>query len=83
MHELIFTSKFLSQLKKLETDLQRRIISTLERAQIRPERHFERLVAEKSYKLRVGNYRVIADIDNKNLIILVLEIGHRRNIYKK
>lgn len=34
------------------------------------------------WRYRVGNYRLIANIDNKNLIILILVIGHRREIYK-
>lgn len=34
------------------------------------------------WRYRVGNYRLIANIDNKNIIILVLVIGHRKEIYK-
>ena len=34
------------------------------------------------WRYRVGNYRLIAHIDNENVIILVLVIGHRREIYK-
>ncbi|MGE6556626.1 type II toxin-antitoxin system RelE family toxin [Exiguobacterium artemiae] len=30
----------------------------------------------------MGDYRLIADIQNEKVIILILEIGHRRNIYK-
>ncbi|MDP2845539.1 MAG: hypothetical protein Q8N79_05635 [Candidatus Methanoperedens sp.] len=31
----------------------------------------------------MGDYRVIMDIDNKKLIILVLKAGHRKNIYNR
>ena len=34
------------------------------------------------WRYRVGNYRLIAHIDSNNVIILVLVIGHRREIYK-
>ena len=34
------------------------------------------------WRYRVGNSRLIAHIDNENVIILVLVIGHRREIYK-
>jgi len=34
------------------------------------------------WRYRVGNYRLIANIDAENVIILVLVIGHRREIYK-
>lgn len=35
------------------------------------------------YRLRVGSYRVIYDIHDGELIILVLHLGHRREIYRK
>lgn len=34
------------------------------------------------WRYRIGNYRVICNIDDTNLIILALEIGHRKSIYK-
>lgn len=34
------------------------------------------------WRYRVGNYRLIANIDTENIIILVLVIGRRREIYK-
>jgi len=41
-----------------------------------------KLVGDSGYRLRVGDYRVILDIDEGNLIILVIKIGHRKKIYK-
>lgn len=35
------------------------------------------------YRYRVGNYRVIVKKETDNLVILVLHIGHRQNIYKQ
>lgn len=37
----------------------------------------------EQWRYRVGNYRIIAHIDDETITILVLEIGHRREIYKK
>ena len=82
MYEVIISDKAERQLKKLDKDIRERILKSLERSRIRPGHFFERLVGEKSYKLRVGNYRVIADIYENELRILVIEIGHRKNIYK-
>ncbi len=81
MYEIIFSEKALKQLKKLEKDMQRRIISVLERIRIRPEAYITKLVADPSYKLRVGDYRVILDIDRNKLVIFVVLMGHRREIY--
>jgi len=34
------------------------------------------------YKLRVGEYRILMSIQKDKLIIMVVEIGHRRNVYR-
>ena len=79
MYDIIFTEKVERELGKLEKSIQERIFAVLERVKIRPESYFQRLVGEKEYKLRVGDYRVIADIlDDK---IIILNVGHRRNVY--
>jgi mRNA interferase RelE/StbE len=82
MYEIIFSGKAEKQLKKLDSEIQKRIIAALERARIRPESYFQKLVGEKAYRMRVGDYRVLADIDKQRVMILVLKIGHRRNVYK-
>jgi len=41
-----------------------------------------RPVGEKAYKFRVGNYRPTINLDNNRLIVLVVNIGHRKNRYK-
>ena len=80
-YEVIFSDKALRQLKKLEKQIQERIIAVLERIRVRPETYVTKLVGDPGYKLRVGDYRVILDIDNKILRILILKVGHRKNIY--
>ena len=83
VYEIIFSQKAKKQLFKLEKVIQERIISALERIRIRPETYVTKLVGDPGYKLRVGDYRVIMDIDKDNLLILVIKVGHRRNIYGK
>ena len=83
VYEIIFSQKAKKQLFKLEKVIQERIISALERIRIRPEAYVTKLVGDPGYKLRVGDYRVIMDIDKDNLLILVIKVGHRRNIYGK
>ena len=79
---IIFSDRALKQLKKLEKNVQERIISTLERIKIRPQAHVTKLVGDLGYRLRVGDHRVILDIDEGNLIILIIKIGYRKKIYK-
>lgn len=78
-----FKSKALKQLKNLDRPIQRKIIKRLEFL-CKQEILFniKHLTDPKigNYRFRIGDYRVIFDIDGKMITILL--IGHRREIYK-
>jgi mRNA interferase RelE/StbE len=40
-----------------------------------------KLVNRSQYRLRVGRYRVIYEIHNDQLLIIVIKVGHRNNVY--
>lgn len=50
-----------------------------------PRSHGKGLTANRSgqWRYRIGDYRLIADIQDDKVLILVLEIGHRRDIYER
>ncbi len=83
MYELIFDEEAIKYLEKLPQQTSKRIFKKLNNAKKEPHRYFERLTNRKEYKLRVGEYRLIADITKSKLIIYIITIGHRKNIYKK
>ena len=83
MYSLIYSKEALKDLNKLNWVLKKRIISTLERCQVRPYSHIKKLVGSPYFRLRNGDYRLILDVQDGKLIILVLELGHRKGIYKK
>ena len=64
-------------------DVKTRIFKKIIESKTDPLRFFEGLEGRDDYKLRVGNYRVIADINQKERRIEITKIGHRRSIYKK
>jgi len=43
----------------------------------------KKLKGRDGWRIRIGDYRVIYKIDDNVLIILVIDIGHRKNIYNK
>ncbi|MCW6683070.1 type II toxin-antitoxin system RelE/ParE family toxin [Aerococcaceae bacterium NML160702] len=49
-----------------------------------PRQHGKALAGDKKglWRYRVGAYRIICDIQDDKLIILALEVGHRKNIYE-
>ena len=80
MYEIILAKNVEKYLDKLNYKDRERIINSLDKLRIRPEHFLVRLVGSKSYKFRVGNYRLIIDLNKDKLIVLVVEMGHRRNI---
>lgn len=38
---------------------------------------------ENQYRIRVGNYRIVYEIQDPVLLIILLRIGHRREVYRK
>lgn len=81
--KLIFSEEASSQLKKLENIITKRILFKLEDTADDPFQYFERLTGREEYKLRVGDYRIIAKIFPNENNIFIFSIGHRKNIYKK
>ena len=81
MYEVIFSDTANKQFQKLDKSIQERISHSLERIRIRPEAYVSKLVGDPAYKFRVGDYRLLLDIDKGKLIILVIKVGHRKSIY--
>lgn len=83
MYSIELTSTAKKQFSKLNNVLKKRIVASLTRIRVRPYSHIKKLVGSPYFRLRVGDYRLILDIQDNKLIILVLELGHRKGIYKK
>lgn len=86
MYTLKYSERAMKQLKKLDKGTQKLILTwvgkNLENSD-NPRIKGKGLTANRSgeWRYRVCNYRIICDIRDKELIILALSIGHRRNIY--
>ena len=48
-----------------------------------PYRYLKRLQGDKLWRLRIGDYRVIVDVIVSMNKIIVLRIGHRKNVYER
>ena len=82
-YELIFDNKAIESLESLPRELRKRIFDKLMVAKENPAHFFERLEGRQDYKLRVGDYRVIADINNNLGRIEITLIDHRKKVYKR
>ncbi|PLW79673.1 hypothetical protein C0585_06790 [Candidatus Woesearchaeota archaeon] len=83
MYELVFDEKVSTYLEKLPKDISQRIFKKLQETKENPHHYFVKLSSRSEYKLRVGDYRVIADIEDNKLIIYVIHADHRSKVYKK
>ena len=85
-YKLAFTERAKKDLKKLDKHIASLIIGWLEKnieGCKDPRIHGKGLVENKSgqWRYRIGDYRVICEIIDKQVVVLVLEVGHRKDIY--
>jgi mRNA interferase RelE/StbE len=82
--EIIFTHSAFRQLKKLDKKIQKRIIKKLKffASQKNPLQFAEPLRDRRfgQFRFRIGDYRVIFDVEKEKIIIL--KVGHRKDIYR-
>jgi len=80
---IYYSEEFLSTIKALDNATAKRVMDKLEATSENPTRFFERLVGREEYKMRIGDYRVIAKIAHNDNSIFIISLGHRKNIYKR
>lgn len=77
-----WTKRASEQLDKLDNFISKRILKKIDELINDPfSRDVKKLKGEKAFRLRVGDFRVILEIEKENKRITVIELGHRRNIY--
>lgn len=70
-------------LDRLPDDVVRRILARLAQLETDPRpADVKKLKGREAWRIRVGDYRVIYEIHDRHLQILVVTIGHRREIYR-
>jgi len=71
-------------IKNLPFSLQQRIIEKLKALEYHPHQGAKKLQGfENRYRIRVGDYRIIYEIHDNRLLVIVLEVGHRSHIYRR
>lgn len=71
-------------LAALSLQVQTRIVKALRTLETKPRPPgIEKLTGEDGYRHRVGDYRILYEVHDKVLLVLVVKIGHRREVYRK
>lgn len=82
-YSIIYSEKVLKQLGKLSKHQMTRILNKIDSIVEDPHHFLESCEGYPYYHQRVGNYRIIHDLNDKDRIIEVLKIGLRKNVYDR
>lgn len=82
-YKIDFTSSAKKELKKLPKPYIKNIIEAIEGLVENPfPNGVKKLVGQSLYRIRVGPYRILYEVEGKLLSILVIKIAHRKEVYR-
>jgi len=82
-YRLVYTHRAIKDIERLDAKIKRRIGRTLLRYEEDPLKYAERLTDSRlgTYRFSIGDHRVIFDLEGNEIV--VLRVGHRKDIYRK
>lgn len=86
-YKIIYKKKALKSLSKIDRSQRNIILSWIDKNLVdtdNPKKYGKALKdnLKEYWRYRVGNYRILADIDGKEIKIIIVNVGHRKDIYK-
>lgn len=78
MFQIVYSKKAVKFLKKQDVPTRKRLVTAIEKLPL--EGDIKKLQGVDGYRLRVGDFRVLFDVNG--IIIDIIEIGNRGQIYK-
>ena len=86
-YRIIYSKDFQKIFKKLDPSIQRLVASYIKHNIImadNPRQHGKALTGDKKgfWRYRVANYRLIVEIRDNELVIVIITFGHRSDVYK-
>lgn len=79
--QVIWSEKSVTQLKRMDKKNAQRVYDAVLDCAKEPFDAVTRLVNSPFYKIRVGNYRVILDLQQKKMVIFVITADHRKRVH--
>jgi mRNA interferase RelE/StbE len=83
-YRVTFTTGAARQLRKLDSQARRRVQAAIELLGIdpRPPAATQLVGGGGEWRVRTGDYRIVYEINDGELLVLVLPVGHRRDVYR-
>lgn len=84
MYKLLIDDKVIKDLKKIDHNWRAKILIAIKTKLVENPYLGKKLVGDLSpyYRLRVGDYRVLYEIIENKLMIIIVKVKHRKNVYK-
>ena len=83
-YRILTTKRFLRHLKRLDSRVKERILDAIREVSERPYLGSTLIFDERRlYKFRVGDYRLVSEIDEEKKVVLFLVVDHRRRVYRE
>ena len=82
-YSILITKTAQNQLDKLPISIAENLIAAIKSLAKNPRPYgYKRLKGREGYRIRKGDYRILYDIYDKLLVVEVIAIGHRKEIYE-
>ena len=82
-YEIFFKESVWKDIKKIPKGDLKKIIARIEKLADDPRPlGSEKLTGEELYRVRQGNYRILYSIQDNELTVWVIKIGHRKDVYR-
>ena len=83
-YKIFFRRSVIKELKNVpKKDLQR-IMKRIEKLALNPRPHgCEKISGQDRFRIRQGNYRIVYSIQENELTVWIVKIGHRREVYRQ
>jgi len=83
-YRIVFRKSVARDLRRIPNQDLRRILAAIDSLPKEPRPSgVERLSGQERYRVRQGNYRIIYEINDKEVVVVVVKAGHRKDVYRR
>jgi mRNA interferase RelE/StbE len=83
-YQIEWKASALKELKRLDRKIISRLISAIDSLSANPFPSGVRKLqgADKTYRIRIGDYRIIYEVIHERIVIVIIRVRHRKDVYK-
>ena len=83
-YKVVFRKSVALDLRRIPNRDLRKILATIESLSEEPRPSgIEKLSGQEKYRVRQGNYRIVYEINDDEIIVVVVKVGHRKDVYRR